>query len=478
MYAALFHKIYISGANLLIIMLDQLLKKIKEPSENERDALLEDRSFNYYKNFKRKDELAHYYSEYENDNDMRLVFDFTLSGLRPLKKNGISILADTSSKYYNIVNGHRVTKDTPLQFKNSIYIFGNCNAVGCHAEDKFTIASQLQKKYNDASPDTIRVVNHANWRGFEGTCSQIISPAYSFKRQDFVVILSHDVNQSKCESALADFQDKSFYAYCDLSAVFNRPHEYGEILLDNMHMTHRGYTILSGHIYNIINKLKKEKEKNQKFIPKDLMPYMNYLSMLKKKRGGVDGIIGSIVMNCNPFTLGHRFIILEALKRCDYLYIFILDEDKSFFKFDDRITMVKLGLQDFTNVAIVPSGKTIISSETMPEYFDKDSLQNIEIDTSYDLSLFSLTIAPALDITKRFAGMEPFCQITKQYNEGMRNILPQHGIEFVELPRFSVDGREISASLVRECIKKRDNEKIKTLVPPTTFEFLIEKHYI
>ena len=33
-----------------------------------------------------------------------------------------------------------------------------------------------------------------------------------------------------------------------------------------------------------------------------------------------DGVIaGAVVANCNPFTLGHRYLIEEALKKCDYL---------------------------------------------------------------------------------------------------------------------------------------------------------------
>ena len=40
---------------------------------------------------------------------------------------------------------------------------------------------------------------------------------------------------------------------------------------------------------------------------------------------------GAVVMNCNPLTLGHRYLIEQALKQCDYLMIFVVQEDKSFF---------------------------------------------------------------------------------------------------------------------------------------------------
>lgn len=54
--------------------------------------------------------------------------------------------------------------------------------------------------------------------------------------------------------------------------------------------------------------------------------------------------VGSIVMNCNPFTLGHRYLIEYASKYVDYLYIFVVEEDKSFFPFSDRIDLIKKGL--------------------------------------------------------------------------------------------------------------------------------------
>ncbi|EFA28598.1 ABC transporter, ATP-binding protein, partial [Haemophilus influenzae HK1212] len=38
---------------------------------------------------------------------------------------------------------------------------------------------------------------------------------------------------------------------------------------------------------------------------------------------------GSIVMNANPFTLGHRYLIEQALQQCDHLHLFIVGEDAS-----------------------------------------------------------------------------------------------------------------------------------------------------
>lgn len=477
MYQAFFHKVYTSGARLLIIKLSDLLKKIENPSENEREAIIEHRTWEYYKNKKRGQELHQFYDDHYDEEEAQCIFDYNSAGVGIATRNGISILVDTASKYYNVVNNSRVTTDCPATYSSMVYVVGSCHAAGLWAEDKYTLCSQLQRLFNVQEEKGIKVAHLGHWSDkFEVAARQFLSPKVNFKPTDFIVFISGEVDPTKCEEALKAFQDKKFYAYCDLSTVFKRPHEHGEVLFDSVHMSHKGYGILASHLYKIINILKNETRAVH--VPDDLIPYMNYLAMLKRKRGNISGVIGSIVMNCNPFTLGHEHLIREALKRCDYLYVFVLDEDKSFFTFNDRIFMVKLGLKGVASVSVVPSGKTIISSETMPQYFNKDDIQDVKIDTSSDLSLFSLIIAPALNITKRFAGMEPFCQITKQYNDGMRKILPEHGIDFVELPRFSVDGREVSASFVRECIKNNDHEKIKNLVPLSTYNFLIEKKYL
>lgn len=184
--------------------------------------------------------------------------------------------------------------------------------------------------------------------------------------------------------------------------------------------------------------------------------------------------IGSVVMNCNPFTLGHYYLVEKALAQCDFLIIFVVQEDKSRFPFEDRLRLVKEGVADLKNVAVLPSGKFVLSSLTFSEYFNKSELQDRIIDTSLDVTVFAREIAPCLHITKRFAGEEPFDAVTRQYNETMRRILPEYGIEFVEIPRAAdvQRGTVISASRVRELLEKKDFDSIRPLVPESTFHYL------
>lgn len=203
-----------------------------------------------------------------------------------------------------------------------------------------------------------------------------------------------------------------------------------------------------------------------------------YLDSLKKYRvqGYEDKKIGAIVMNCNPFTLGHRYLIETASKQVDTLYIFVVEENKSFFEFEDRYQLVKAGTQDLENVVVLPSGKFIISALTFPGYFYKDNNKDAVVDTSKDVDLFGKYIAKILNIKVRFVGEEPIDMVTRQYNRSMQERLPLYGIEVMEIKRKEMGAQVISASRVRKCLENKDFEGIRELVPETTYEYLVKKY--
>lgn len=182
--------------------------------------------------------------------------------------------------------------------------------------------------------------------------------------------------------------------------------------------------------------------------------------------------VGGVVVNCNPFTLGHRYLIEEAYRMTDFLYIFVVEEDLSDFSFQDRFQMVCLGTNDLRNVKVLPSGEYLGSKETFPQYFKKDAVDEIR-DTDYDAYIFADVIAKELGISVRFVGEEPFDKVTAAYNRTLKRILPAAGVEVVEIPRKEdVNGDIISASSVRKCIKDKDRERLHTLLPVSTIQYL------
>lgn len=190
----------------------------------------------------------------------------------------------------------------------------------------------------------------------------------------------------------------------------------------------------------------------------------------------IGGLMGSIVMNCNPFTKGHEYLIEQSLTKVDYLYIFVVEEDKSYFSFEERMELVRRNMEKYENVIVLPSGKAILSMKTMSGYFMKETVQEAQIDATMDLSIFAIKIAPAFGISIRFVGEEPIDKITKQYNAAMKEMLPHYGIIFEKIPRKEFGDEVISASTVRKALKQNDWSKIQNMVPEITYEFLKKKY--
>jgi len=203
--------------------------------------------------------------------------------------------------------------------------------------------------------------------------------------------------------------------------------------------------------------------------PDGLQNYLNKLSVYK-----VNGeIISAIVMNGNPFTLGHRYLIENASKESEHLHVFVLSSDESSFPYEVRMRLIREGINDIKNITIHQGGDYIISNATFPSYFIKEKSDVIRIHTKLDVKVFGKYIAPCLGIKKRFVGEEPYCNTTNAYNEALKKYLPQYGIEVKEIPRKEADKGYISASKVRAAIARGEIEKIKSLVPASTYSFLV-----
>lgn len=185
------------------------------------------------------------------------------------------------------------------------------------------------------------------------------------------------------------------------------------------------------------------------------------------------GLNGAVIVNCNPFTLGHRYLIETAAARVDHLYVFVVREDRSVFPFDIRLRLVREGTADLPNISILDTSDYAISSVTFPAYFLKqdDDIQTLQMEL--DLILFAKHIAPFFQIRKRFIGTEPYCRTTRIYSETMLRVLSGFNIETIQLERQKNRNKVISAFRVREALKKEALETLRDLVPETTFQFLL-----
>ncbi len=196
--------------------------------------------------------------------------------------------------------------------------------------------------------------------------------------------------------------------------------------------------------------------------------FPSYLSRLEKTAR--PGVSGAIVMNANPFTLGHQYLVETAAGRCDTLHLFLLSEDASLVPFGVRKQLVQAGTAHLKNVVLHDSGPYIISNATFPSYFLKDDAAVIQGHAKLDLAIF-VRIARALGVTVRFVGEEPTSQVTGLYNEIMAAQLPENGIDCVILPRKQALGKAISASTVRAALQAGDWQTLSQLVPQTTLDY-------
>ena len=248
-----------------------------------------------------------------------------------------------------------------------------------------------------------------------------------------------------------------------------------------------------GGISNTVEALKKIKEESEKYkeynkeckedskeckevgktnlntsTPQHLnIPYLNtstpqHLNTTPPRRGVV-------VMNCNPFTLGHRYLIEQAAKQVERLFVMVVREDCSLFAYAERKAMVEQGVAHLKNVTVIDGSEYAISQATFPTYFLKRLDDAADTQMLLDLDLFRRHIAPALGATVRFVGTEPTDQLTRRYNQLMHEALK----DVRETARLEKDGNAVSASRVRKAMEEGDMNTIRQLVPPTTLPYII-----
>ena len=196
--------------------------------------------------------------------------------------------------------------------------------------------------------------------------------------------------------------------------------------------------------------------------------FSDYLDRLAETKAS--GTSAAIVMNANPFTLGHQHLAEQAAAHCDRLHIFVLSEDASLVPFDVRMQLVREGTGHLSNAICHASGPYIISNATFPSYFLRDEAAVIRGHAKLDLAVFG-RIAAVLGITVRYVGEEPTSQVTGIYNAIMAEELPRIGVECRILPRKALDGMPISASTARKALQSGDWEAFARLVPPTTLAY-------
>lgn len=192
---------------------------------------------------------------------------------------------------------------------------------------------------------------------------------------------------------------------------------------------------------------------------------------------------GIIVMNANPFTRGHQYLIEQAAQQVEHLFVIPVKEDKSLFPYIERKAMIEAAIKLIeskspslsgegrggASITLCEGSDYAISAATFPTYFLKRLDDAADTQMRLDLDIFRRHIAPALGATIRFVGSEPDDALTCHYNELMREMLP----EVREIERMQENGEVVSASKVRKALENGDFQRAAALVPPTTIPYLL-----
>ena len=207
---------------------------------------------------------------------------------------------------------------------------------------------------------------------------------------------------------------------------------------------------------------------NLVFMENRCQGFARYCAALEKNRR--KGTSAAIVMNANPFTLGHLHLVERAAAESDVVHLFVLSEEAGPIPFAVRKRRVQEGTAHLSNVICHDSGPYMVSAATFPSYFLKDEDTVVRTHAALDLAVFR-KIAPCLNITRRYVGEERASRVTALYNQEMIRRLPELGLECRVVPRLEKNGKPVSASAVRQLIHDEQLEDIRPLVPDCTWNY-------
>ncbi len=478
------------GATPLLIDVVGLGQDLKVKSFQEKDLMSNTQKYAGERKFwgQRAEVPKYILSLYDDAEKSQIPGFFDYS--RPVIKGTKVALLDSDRPMMSVKNGLRVTVGQPNIAARKILFFGSSTTYSSGMSDTYTLVSQVQRNINEYFSDIV-LENH----GIIGmkllqAMNNLVQT--NIKENDIVVFFNFD------EFRNGSIQDLH---KIDLNSIERGSDFFIDLNNKQGHYSPRGNKVLSQvivkeHLLPLLNNKASELVNRGDRINESILSVLekfkyflfrhtaqalescemkSYLELLDQHATDNEGVIGSVAVNCNPITKGHLHLIEHAARSVDKLFIFVIEEDKSFFKFEDRFKLVFESTKHIGNVTVIRGGKFICTELTYPDYFDKETSE-AKADASMEAWFFCEYIAKKLNISKIFLGNEPKCQITQQYNEKMQELLPSYDIEVEIIERISTNGDVISASKVREFLANRDFSSIEAIVPKPTYLFLKENY--
>lgn len=409
---------------------------------------------------------------------------YDLNQISKIISNGIhNILVDTNEGNLNIVDGKRITINTPAEYTNKVHVFGPCIVQGLCVCDANTIPSLIQDKLIQNNHIHISVENHGLSYGKDLLNDLLYMMATSVSKGDIIIWLSGFTDEEenllkKYNIPIVDVKEK----LSDLSNWFlNNP----------FHCNTKANRVYANCIYDSIAQIIDKGDSSNKcsFIEMEHLPLKidsdaifkseelhRYLTDLKKYKFTQSNLKkGCVVINANPCTNGHLYLIKEALRKVDLLYVILVEESRNGFSYLDREYMLKENFKDDSRVCLISGGSIFTSTKCFPEYFNR-SARHAKIDPTLNHKIFALKIAPLLDISVRFFGSEQEDEVTRIFNSTALEYLPTKGIDVVIIPRLTINNICVSAKSVRTLYYQKNYSEMSKFVPFSTYKRLLELH--
>lgn len=403
-----------------------------------------------------------------------------LNNLSRFMSNGIhNVLIDKCVNGFTVVDGKRVTSANPPVVMHSINMFGPCVVEGLCVPDDKTIPSMLQAFVNRVYGN-VAVVNHGLAYGKDLLNDLLYMMATPMREGDMVLWMS-GFNSQDCEMLssigipLLDVKDSvhSLSSWC-LDSPFHCNSVANEVMAktiyDGIEWNFQPHTSCSG-LSTVIEGCNIRMSFDPDAIL-DSREMSDYLRLVERHRNDDSNLTkGCIVMNANPCTNGHIYLINEALKQVDILYVFLVEGSTGGFEYLDRLHMLEENFIGNDNVVILSGGSILTSEICFPDYFNTDR-SVCKTSPLLNHKVFALRIAPRLGISKRFFGEEPYDMVTKALNDSAELFLPSNGVEVIILDRLRYGDQVVSAKTVRRLFSENRFELIAPLVPFSTFRQL------
>lgn len=372
-------------------------------------------------------------------------------------------------KYFNAIDGRRVTCFQPDWYIGTIYLLGMCTIIGRHVEDKNTIASYLQRKLLEKGY-CYRVENYGAAVRLDAAIENRLKEIGKFHQNDIII----------CQTPLGKAYNVQHISFEEIYKKNQIPAEWCMDVFG--HCNHRVNQLIADSFFEMIQpslargasgETKKSIQINFSNIMRDYIQQKYLQQYFTGFCGSNYRTVGSVVMNGNPFTKGHRYLVEQAKKQVEFLIIFVIEEDAFLFPFEERFKMIQEGTKDISNVMVVPNGDFILSKNNFWEYYRRQKEEIVMLNAEYDVSMFADYIADPLHITHRFSGREMKNNVMKIYNKVMGKILYQKGISYVEIEKITENGETISTRKVRNYLKNREYDKAFRLLPQSSKEYLM-----